>query len=274
MSEHVLEVKNAKKYFEIKSGLFQKTSRVVKAVDDVSFTVDRGKTLAVVGESGSGKSTLANLIMAFETLTEGEILFNGTPIQDIVSKNEKEYRRDVQMVFQDPSSSLNPSQTIGRIIEEPMIIHNRGSAAERKKRVGELMELVGLPASFFNRYPHMLSGGQKQRVGVARAVALNSELIVLDEPTSALDVSVQAKVIELLEDIQEELGLTYFFITHDLALVRNFAHDILVMNKGKIVERGTVEEIFRNPTDPYTKKLLSAIPTVGPEEKAYIQSIL
>ena len=274
MSEILLEVKHAKKYFDIKSGLLKKTSKVVKAVDDVSFTLEKGKTLAVVGESGSGKSTLANLIMSFETLTDGEIFFKGQPIEDIVRKNVKKYRRDVQMVFQDPSSSLNPSKTIGHIIEEPMIIHEVGNHSERKKRVAELMDLVQLPAEFLNRYPHMLSGGQKQRVGVARAVALNSELIVLDEPTSALDVSVQAKVIELLEEIQEELGLTYFFITHDLALVRNFAHDVLVMNKGKIVERGTVEDIFTSPEDPYTKKLLKAIPTVGPEEEAYIQSIL
>ncbi len=273
MSEVILEVRQAKKYFPIRSGLFNKETKLVKAVDDVSLKVERGKTLAVVGESGSGKSTLANLIMKFETLTEGDILFKGRSIEEIGAKDIKQYRRDVQMVFQDPSSSLNPTKTLAQIIEEPMLIHGIEDSASRKKRVAELLEIVKLPANFADRYPHTLSGGQKQRIGVARAIALNSELIVLDEPTSALDVSVQATVIELLEEIQRELGLTYFFITHDLALVRNFAHNVVVMQNGKVVERGEVDDIFTNPTDPYTRKLIKAIPVVGPEEEAYLESI-
>ena len=178
------------------------------------------------------------------------------------------------MVFQDPASSLNPRKTLRQIIEEPLIVHNIGTPQERQKRVDRLLDIVELPASFAKRYPHTLSGGQKQRVGIARAIALRPPLILLDEPTSALDVSVQAKIVTLLENIQKEFQLTYFFITHDLALVRNFAHDAIVMNRGKIVEQGTVEEIFRNPRDPYTRKLLKAIPVVGPQEEAYIASIV
>ena len=274
MSEAILEAIDVKKHFPIRSGWFKKEEKIVKAVDGVSFKVEKGKTLAVVGESGSGKSTLANLIMKFEEITDGEILYKGKSVADIGPSELKQYRREVQMVFQDPSSSLNPSKTLAQIIEEPMIVHGVGTKEERRKRVAELLEIVKLPAEFAGRYPHTLSGGQKQRIGVARAVALQSELIVLDEPTSALDVSVQATVIELLNNIQKELGLTYFFITHDLALVRNFAHDVIVMNKGKIVESGSVEEIFSHPKDPYTKKLLQAIPVIGADEEAYIQSIM
>lgn len=273
MSDAILEVIHVKKHFPIRSGLIKHKIQNVHAVDDVSFSVEREKTLAVVGESGSGKTTLANLIMKFEDMTDGDILFNGESIKGITNQTVKEYRRSVQMVFQDPSSSLNPSKTLEQIIEEPMIIHGIGNNASRKKRVAKLMDIVELPASFAKRNPHTLSGGQKQRVGVARAIALNSKLIVLDEPTSALDVSVQAKVIELLEDIQKELGLTYFFITHDLALVRNFAHDVVVMNKGKVVEKGTVDEVFTNPKDPYTLNLLRAIPVVGPEDEAYLAEL-
>lgn len=274
MDDYILKVNNLKKYYPIKKGLFKKSSDYVKAVDDISFNVKRGRSLAVVGESGSGKTTLANTIMKFESITAGQIFFNGTLINDIQKDKIKSYRRNVQMVFQDPSSSLNPRKTLSQIIEEPLIIHNIGDRKSREKRAHELLSIVQLPEAFADRYPHTLSGGQKQRVGIARAIAMKPEFIILDEPTSGLDVSVQAKIIKLLEDIQKEFNLTYFFITHDLALVRNFAHDAIVMHKGKIVEKGTVEEIFKNPKDLYTRRLIKAIPVVGPEEEAYIDSIV
>ena len=274
MDDYILKVNNLKKYYPIKKGLFKKSSDYVKAVDDISFNVKRGRSLAVVGESGSGKTTLANTIMKFESITAGQIFFNGTLINDIPKDKIKGYRRNVQMVFQDPSSSLNPRKTLSQIIEEPLIIHNIGDRKSREKRAHELLSIVQLPEAFADRYPHTLSGGQKQRVGIARAIAMKPEFIILDEPTSGLDVSVQAKIIKLLEDIQKEFNLTYFFITHDLALVRNFAHDAIVMHKGKIVEKGTVEDIFKNPKDLYTRRLIKAIPVVGPEEEAYINSIV
>lgn len=274
MDDYILEVKNLKKYYPAKTGFLKKTAKYVKAVDDISFNVNRGRTLAVVGESGSGKTTLANTIMKFESITSGEIYFNGNLVNDISKDNMKNYRRNVQMVFQDPSSSLNPRKTLAQIINEPLIIHNIGDRESRNKRVAELLSIVELPANFAGRYPHTLSGGQKQRVGIARALAINPEFILLDEPTSGLDVSVQAKIIKLLENIQKQYNLTYFFITHDLALVRNFAHDVIVMNEGKIVERGAVEDIFKNPADSYTRKLLKAVPVVGAEEEAYINSIV
>ena len=274
MSELVLEIKDLTKIYQTKKNWFsQDNPKIVKAVDNVSFNLERGKTLAVVGESGSGKTTMANMILKFESITEGDILFKGRSIQEIGKQDIKQYRHDVQMVFQDPSSSLNPSKTLADIIKEPLIIHQIGDENSRNKRVKELLDIVELPADFAGRYPHTLSGGQKQRVGIARAIALNSELIVLDEPTSALDVSVQDKIILLLERIQKEFNLTYFFITHDLALVRNFAHDAIVMKEGQLIERGSVEDIFRNPQQEYTRKLLKAIPVVTPEEEAYIASL-
>lgn len=274
MSELVLEIKDLTKIYQTKKNWFsQDNPKIVKAVDNVSFNLERGKTLAIVGESGSGKTTMANMILKFESITEGDILFKGRSIQEIGKQDIKQYRHDVQMVFQDPSSSLNPSKTLADIIKEPLIIHQIGDENSRNKRVKELLDIVELPADFAGRYPHTLSGGQKQRVGIARAIALNSELIVLDEPTSALDVSVQDKIILLLERIQKEFNLTYFFITHDLALVRNFAHDAIVMKEGQLIERGSVEDIFRNPQQEYTRKLLKAIPVVTPEEEAYIASL-
>lgn len=274
MQDSILEVAHLKKYYPIHKGFFNKQVSEVKAVDDISLTVERGTTMAIVGESGSGKSTLAKTIMKFESITEGEIRFNGKNIAEISENGMKQYRENIQMVHQDPSSSLNPRKTIGQIIEEPLIVHRYGSKRERAERVKELMDIVGLPVNFVKRYPHTLSGGQKQRVGIARAISLNSTFIILDEPTSALDVSVQAKIIALLEDIQAKFNLTYFFITHDLALVRNFASKVVVMQKGKIMEHGDVETIFGRPQHPYTKKLLKSIPVVGPEEQAYIDSIV
>lgn len=273
MAETILEFKNVKKYFELKQGALGK-SKTVKAVDDVSFKVEKGSSFAVIGESGSGKTTMAKMIMKFEGITEGSILFNGTDISRIKEKKLlKDYHKQVQIVHQDPTSSLNPRKTLKEIIEEPLIVHDYGSAEMRLKRVQELMDVVELPRDFLNRYPHMLSGGQKQRIGIARAIALKSELLILDEPTSALDVSVQSKVINLLNQIQKEFNLTYFFITHDLALVKNFADYVIIMQLGNMVEQGTVGEIFKSPQVDYTKKLLRAIPVVTPKEEEYLRLI-
>lgn len=274
MNDYIIEFTNVKKYFQLSHGGLGKHRKIVKAVDDVSFKVQRGVTFAIIGESGSGKSTMAKMLMKFEDVTEGKILVDGEDISVMKDKDKlKAYRRKVQIVHQDPTSSLNPRKTIKEIIEEPLIVHRMGNAAERLERVKELIQVVDLPLSFMDRYPHMLSGGQKQRVGIARAIALNSKLIVLDEPTSALDVSVQSKVIDLLKKIQKEFNLTYVFITHDLALVKNFADYVIIMQKGNLVEEGTTEELFNNPKQQYTRKLLKAIPVIGDDEQAFLDRI-
>lgn len=274
MNDYIIEFSNVKKYFQLSQGGLGKNRKIVKAVDDVSFKVRRGATFAVIGESGSGKSTMAKMLMKFEEVTDGKILVDGEDISKMKDKDTlRSYRRKVQIVHQDPTSSLNPRKTIKEIIEEPLIVHRMGSAAERLERVRELIQVVDLPVSFLDRYPHMLSGGQKQRVGIARAIALNSKLIVLDEPTSALDVSVQSKVIDLLKRIQKEFNLTYVFITHDLALVKNFADYVIIMQKGNLVEEGSTEELFNNPKQQYTRKLLKAIPVIGDEEQAFLDRI-
>lgn len=274
MTDFMIEFKNVKKYFQLSQGGFGKNKRVVKAVDDVSFKVERGVTYAVIGESGSGKTTMAKMLMKFEKLTDGQILVDGDDISKITTKDAlKVYRRKVQIVHQDPTSSLNPRKTIKEIIEEPLIVHQLGNQKERLERVRNLLQVVDLPESYLNRYPHMLSGGQKQRVGIARAIALNSKLIILDEPTSALDVSVQSKVIDLLKRIQKEFQLTYLFITHDLALVKNFADYVIIMQNGNLVEEGRTDELFQNPRQQYTRKLLKAIPVVGEDEQAFLDRI-
>ncbi|MBP1920125.1 ATP-binding cassette domain-containing protein [Youngiibacter multivorans] len=274
MNDYIIEFNNVKKYFQLSHGGLGKNKKIVKAVDDVSFKVKRGVTFAVIGESGSGKSTMAKMIMKFEDVTEGKILVDGEDISAMKDKdNLKAYRRKVQIVHQDPTSSLNPRKTIKEIIEEPLIVHKIGDAKERLERVKELIQVVDLPLNYMDRYPHMLSGGQKQRVGIARAIALNSKLIVLDEPTSALDVSVQSKVIDLLKKIQKEFNLTYVFITHDLALVKNFADYVIIMQRGNLVEEGTTEELFNNPKQQYTRKLLKAIPVIGDDEQAFLDRI-
>lgn len=273
MEEIILEFQNVKKHFKGSRSIRGGADPIVKAVDDVSFQVRKGKTFAVVGESGSGKTTMARMIMKFEELSEGKIFVKGTDISTLKGRELKEYRKNVQMVHQDPTSSLNPRKTIRDIIEEPLIVHRCGNANERLKKVRQLIEVVELPENYINRYPHQLSGGQKQRVGIARAIALNSELIVLDEPTSALDVSVQSKVIELLNTIQEEFHLTYFFITHDLALVRNFADYAIVMKLGQLVEYGGVKDLFEHPGNDYTKRLLRSIPVLSQEEQDYLERI-
>ena len=259
------------KYFPLTTGLLHRKVGDVKAVDGVSVTLEEGRTLALVGETGSGKTTLARLLVRLLEPTSGRIFFDG---QDVTRRSEAELRpvrRHLQMVFQNPASSLNPRRRVREIIEEPLIIHSIGTPLQRLRRVSELLERVELPPKdFLFRYPHVLSGGQRQRVAIARALALSPRLVVLDEPTSALDVSVQAKVIALLRRLQRELKLTYLFISHDLSLVRNVADAVAVMYLGKVVELAPAETLFSYPCHPYTRALLSAIPTVSDEEAALI----
>ncbi|UFJ39263.1 ATP-binding cassette domain-containing protein [Brevibacillus humidisoli] len=270
MADYMLEVNNLKKYFPIYKGLLKKQVGEVKAVDDISLQIPRGKTIAVVGESGSGKTTLAKAIMRFHEPTAGSIIYDGRDITHIGESELKKLRQEMQMVHQDPSSSLNPRKRIKDILEEPLIIHKVGTKVERIKRVKELLEIVELPQDFLYRYPHSLSGGQKQRIGIARALALNPRFICLDEPTSALDVSVQAKIVALLKRLQQEFDLTYLFITHDLSLVRNFADIVAVMYLGSIVEYAEVETLYTKPQNPYTQSLLSSIPVVSEEEQSML----
>lgn len=250
----ILEVRDLKKYFKSPTG-------TLHAVDGVNFSIRRGETLGLVGESGCGKSTIGRLILGLHQSTSGEILFNG---QDICKMNKKQLhdlRKDLQIIFQDPFSSLNPRMSIGEIIGEPLRIHAKAqSRAELDKEVSRLMDVVGLSARLFNAYPHELDGGRRQRIGIARALILNPEFVVCDEPVSALDVSIQAQILNLLMDLQESMNLTYMFITHDLSVVRHISNEIMVMYLGKCVERAEAKEIFRNPVHPYTKALLAAIP--------------
>ncbi len=263
----MMEIKSIKKYFPINKGLLKRKIGDVKAVDDISLNIPKGKTIAIVGESGSGKTTLLKTIMRFYEPTSGEIWFDGINIANLEEKDLKALRLDMQMVFQDPSTSLNPRKRIIDILEEPLIVHKKGNKSERLAQMEKLIELVELPKEFLYRYPHSLSGGQKQRIGIARALALNPKFICLDEPTSALDVSVQAKIIDLLKKLQKELGLTYLFITHDLSLVRNFADYVGVMYLGTLVEYGEVRSVFEQPLNPYTQSLLSSIPVVSDAEQ-------
>jgi len=263
----MLSVVGLKKYFPITKGVFRKVVGFVRAVDGVNFKVDRGEVFALVGESGSGKTTLGKTVTRIYAPTAGEILFEDVDLSKLKGKALKEARREIQMVFQDPTSSINPRRRVKDIIAAPLVIHKIGSQLERVKRVAELLELVELsPEEYIYRYPRALSGGEKQRVGIARALALNPKFIVLDEPTSALDVSVQAKILELLGRLQRELHLTYLLIAHNLGVVRNFSNRVGVMYLGKIFETTTTDELFKNPLHPYTKALLSAIPVVTDEE--------
>ncbi len=267
----MLNVVSLKKYFPVTKGVFKRVTGFVKAVDEVSFEVEGSEVFALVGESGSGKTTLAKTVTRIYAPTDGEIFFDGLDISKIKGKELKAVRRGIQMVFQDPNSALNPRRRVRSIIAAPLEIHKVGSPSERIERVEKLLELVELPPKeFLYRYPRALSGGEKQRVGIARALALNPKFIVLDEPTSALDVSVQAKVLELLERLQRELHLTYLLITHNLRVVRNFSHKIGVMYLGKICETASTAELFKNPLHPYTKALLSSMPIVTEEEKNLI----
>lgn len=261
MSDIILEARNLKKYFNTPKGLLH-------AVDDVNFTIERGKTLGVVGESGCGKSTTGRVVLRLLEATAGEIIFEGKNIRDFSRDQMDTLRQEMQIIFQDPFASLNPRMTISEIIAEPLVIHKKcKDNIELNKRVKELMEIVGLSERLTNTYPHELDGGRRQRVGIARAIALNPKFIVCDEPVSALDVSIQAQILNLMSDLQKELGLTYMFITHDLSVVKHFSDEIVVMYLGQIVEKAPTDKLFKNPTHPYTKALLSAIPVASLKKK-------
>jgi oligopeptide transport system ATP-binding protein len=261
----LLEVRHLVKHFSRGGGLFAPPPAVVRAVDDVSFVVAEGDMFGLVGESGSGKSTTGRCILRLIEPDSGEVVFRGDNVLEYSKSRMRLARRDMQIVFQDPYSSLNPRMRAGDIVEEPLIIHRLGSPPARRDRVKELFELVGLDASHLGRYPGEFSGGQRQRIGIARALALNPALIVADEPVSALDVSIQAQVIQLLLELRARLKLTYVFIAHDLRLVKHVCNHVAVMYLGKIVEMGETQSLFNNPTHPYTRALLSAVPRLDPD---------
>jgi oligopeptide transport system ATP-binding protein len=271
----LVEVTNLKKHFPIKSGiLFQREVAAVKAVDGVSFHIYEGETLGLVGESGCGKSTTGRTILQLHRATEGSVKFEGQELTEMKGEQLRRMRRRMQMVFQDPYASLNPRMSVGRIVAEPLVVHGIGTKREREERVAELLELVGLNPYFVRRYPHEFSGGQRQRIGLARSLALNPKFIVADEPISALDVSIQAQVVNLLQQLQEDLGLTYLFIAHDLSMVRHLCDRVAVMYLGKIVEVAESEELYTNPLHPYTQALLSAVPVPDPKVEEQRQRII
>jgi oligopeptide/dipeptide ABC transporter ATP-binding protein len=263
-SHVLLRAENLVKHYPILGGVFLKEVAAVKAVDGVSITVDKGETLGLVGESGCGKTTLGRALLRLEEPTGGAVYFNNENILDYSPEQLRNLRKKMQIIFQDPFSSLNPRKTVAHIIGEPLLVHGVGNRKERNERVLELMEVVGLSKEHMRRYPHQFSGGQRQRIGVARALALNPQLIVCDEAVSALDVSIQAQVINLLKDLQEEFDLTYLFISHDLSVVENISDRVAVMYLGKIVECATSDNLYRKPLHPYTQALLSASPLPDP----------
>ena len=266
--EVLVRVTDMKKHFPIMKGLFNRQVGAVRAVDGVSFDIVRGKTLGLVGESGSGKSTAGRVILRLDEATEGSVTFEGNELTEMKSGAIRALRPRMQMVFQNPHASLNPRMTVGRIIGEPLQEHKRAKGDEKQQRVEELLSLVGLEPRHANRYPHEFSGGQRQRIGIARAIALNPDFIVCDEPIAALDVSIQAQVVNLLEELQDVLGLTYLFISHDLSMVRHIADRVAVMYLGKIMELSDVDELYNDPKHPYTQALLSAVPVPDPEVEA------
>ena len=270
----LVKVRDLKKYFPIKTGFMRRTVGAVQAIDGISFDIQKGETLSLVGESGCGKSTTGRTILQLQKPTSGNVQFNGQELTQLNKRELRKTRRHMQIIFQDPYASLNPRLTIGRIIEEPMDIHNIGDAASRKKRVTDLLAHVGLNPGFLNRYPHEFSGGQRQRIGIARALATYPAFIVADEPISALDVSIQAQVINLLEDLKDEYGLTYLFIAHDLAVVSHISDRVAVMYLGRIVELSDRNEIYDQPLHPYTQALISAIPIADPDKEAQRQRII
>ena len=266
MSDDLLVVERLQKYFPVTQGIiFQKQVAAVQAVDGVSFTIRRGETLGVVGESGCGKSTMARCVARLLDPTGGKIVFDGLDITKLSRAEMRPVRRDMMMVFQDPYASLNARKRVGFIVGEPLEVHGIGTDAERKRRVQELLEIVGLNPEHYNRFPHEFSGGQRQRIGVARALAANPKLIICDEPVSALDVSVQAQILNLLKDLQKEFGLTYLFIAHDLNVVRHISDRVLVMYLGKVAEVGKGRVLYDEPKHPYTGALLSAVPIPNPQ---------
>ena len=264
--ETLAEVRGLVKHFPITRGTIRR--RVVgqiRAVDGVSFDLYRGETLGLVGETGSGKTTVGRTMLRLYEPTEGEVIFDGVDLMSMNGKDLDRMRRRISMIFQDPFASLNPRMTIGSIVGEPLLVHEAGNKKERQARVQQLLELVGLNPNFVNRYPHEFSGGQQQRIGIARALALDPELIICDEPISSLDVSIQAQIVNLLEQLQDELGLTYLFIAHDLSMVRHISDRIAVMYLGKIVELADRDSIYLNPLHPYTQALMSAVPVPDPD---------
>lgn len=265
MTKPLLEVKGLKKYFPIKQGVLGRTAGYVKAVNDVSFYVNEGETLGIVGESGCGKSTTGRTLVRLLEPTEGSIYFDGKDLTSLSANEMRKVRRDIQMVFQDPYASLNPRHTIERILGEPLLVHGVKDPAERRKKVHEFLHVVGLNAYHAKRYPHQFSGGQRQRIGIARALMTNPKLIIADEPVSALDVSIQAQVLNLMQDLQKKFNLTYIFIAHDLGVVRHISDRIGVMYLGKMVEVSESDELHHNPLHPYTQALLSAVPIPDPD---------
>jgi oligopeptide transport system ATP-binding protein len=273
--EVLLDVRNLKVYFPVTAGLiFQRKIADVKAVDGIGFQIHKGETLGLVGESGCGKSTTGRAILQLYRPTEGEIKFGQVELTKLKGKKLREMRKNMQMIFQDPFASLNPRMSVGAIIGEPLAIHGLARGQARRERVAELMRIVGLNPYYANRYPHEFSGGQRQRIGVARALAVEPDFIVADEPVSALDVSIQAQIINLLEDLQDQFGLTYLFIAHDLSVVRHISDRVVVMYLGKLMELTDRDELYRNPLHPYTKALLSAVPIPDPEVEATRERII
>ncbi len=266
-SENLLEVKNLRKYFPIRGGIFSRVVANVKAVEDVSFTVKRGEVVGLVGESGSGKTTVGRSILRLIEPTSGEVNFDGVDVTKLSKGQMREYRKRMQIIFQDPFASLNPRMSVGDIIGEAMSIHNLARGKDREAKVASLLERVGLSPAHMRRYPHEFSGGQRQRIGIARALAVDPSFIVADEPVSALDVSIQAQVVNLLQDLKEELGLTLLFIAHDLGVVEYISDHVIVMYLGRIMEIAPAKELYANPIHPYTEALLSAVPIPDPTVK-------
>jgi len=266
-TEPLLEVTDLVKHFPVKRGiLIDRTIDQVRAVDGISFSVPRGQTLGLVGESGSGKSTACRAVLQLITPTSGSVRFDGSEIAGLGRRQMRPLRREMQMIFQDPYASLNPRKRIGQIVGDPLRRQGIASGSELRERVMELLERVGLSSEHYNRFPHEFSGGQRQRIGIARALAPKPKLVIADEPVSALDVSIQAQIVNLLDDLQDEFGLTYLFVAHDIGVVRHISDRIAVMHDGKIVEQGSADQVCEAPVDPYTKKLLSAVPVPDPRE--------
>ena len=263
----LLEVEGLKKYYPLRGGVLGGKIGEVRAVDGVSFTVRKGETLGLVGESGCGKSTLGRTVLRLEDPTEGRILFDGTDLAEAAGPELFRLRREVQIIFQDPYSSLNPRMTVGEIVREPLLVHRIGTKEEQVEKVRELLETVGMASETLDRYPHEFSGGQRQRIGIARALALDPKLVIADEPVSALDVSVQSQVLNLMVRLQRERGLTYVFISHDLSVVEHVSDTVAIMYLGRIVEQGPVEQIFEHPAHPYTRALLESVPAPDPRRR-------
>ena len=266
MSEIVLEGRNIVRDYHVSGGLFGKP-KTVRAVKGVSFTLEKGKTLAIVGESGCGKSTLGRILTLIDPQSEGELLIDGKPINIAKDRVTPEMRRKVQIIFQNPYGSLNPRQKIGEVLGEPLLLNTNKTAAERRELAMQMLVKVGLGPEHYNRYPHMFSGGQRQRIAIARGLMLDPDVVIADEPVSALDVSVRAQVLNLMMDLQQELGLSYVFISHDLSVVEHIADEVMVMYLGRCVEKGTKDQIFNNPRHPYTQALLSATPRLNPDDR-------